>query len=469
MKIFETSLFEIAQNQNLRLDFRFHSYQLKPIPYSHYPLRKVILSINNGEDISKNYYVYGKSDLIYPTVNNLKKTGFDFSNLTYLDEDTKTNKLIKDGDLLISRSGTVGLSQVWNIEKIKQILGKEVEAIPSGYLIVVKLDSNLVNPKFAQYYLNSSLMNEYFYVFGVGKTQKNISQSDILNIPFPKIERAIQDETIEKIEPIEREIENLQAQISEPTEAINRVFAREFDFDIERFEELKKEKIYTLDFAEFANNQDLRFSVKFHREAAKFAESQLRNVTDKSIKDFLAEDIVLGASVSPADYDDNGEFYYVAMSSIKSWSFDKDNARLVSDAYAERNKAKSVRESDIIIARSGEGTIGKVALIEDDVKGIFADFTMKVRLKDYNPKFAYYYFRTEYFQYLIEVHKKGLGNNTNIFPSQIKEFPIPDVAHEKQTEILDEINAEFSAQDEIKGQIEDKRKEIDRIIEKVLE
>lgn len=468
MRFFETTLLQIAQNQNARLDFRFHSYQSKAIPFLHRPFGKVVSTINNGEDVSKKRYVYGESDLIYPTVNNLKKTGFDFSNLTFLDEDTKTNKLIKDGDLLISRSGTVGLSQVWNSKKIERLLGKSVEAIPSGYLIVVSLDSGTVNSKFAQYYLNSSLMEEYFYVFGVGKTQKNISQSDILNIPFPIIEKSIQDETIEKIEPIEREIENLQAQIGEATEPINRVFAREFGFNIERFEELKKQKFFSLTLEDYSANQDLRCSVKFHRPAAKFVESELRNITNKSIKDFLAEDIVLGASVSPDDYDDNGEFYYVAMSSIKSWSLDKDNSRLVSDVYSGKNKAKSVNESDIIIARSGEGTIGKVALIEDDVKGIFADFTMRIKLKNYNPKFAYYYFRTEYFQYLIETHKKGLGNNTNIFPTQIKQFPLPDISSEKQTEIIDEINEEFSAQDKIKRQIEDKRKEIDRTIERVL-
>ncbi len=44
------------------------------------------------------------------------------------------------------------------------------------------------------------------------------------------------------------------------------------------------------------------------------------------------------------------------------------------------------------------GTIGKVALIDDeDLQGIFADFTMRIRLASYRPLFAYYYFRTDYF------------------------------------------------------------------------
>ena len=311
-------------------------------------------------------------------------------------------------------------------------------------------------------------MTEYFYVFGVGKTQKNISQTDILNIPFPNLSKGTQDETIAKIEPIEREIQRLQGTISDPAEAISSVFAREFDFDLAKFEELKKQKIFFVDLRDFANNYDLRCSVKFHRETAKFVESELRNRTDKSVKDFLAEDIVLGAGVSPDNYDDDGEFYYVAMSSIKSWNFDKESARSVSDEYANKNQAKSVKEADIIMARSGEGTIGKVALIGDDVRGIFADFTMRIRLKDYDPEFAYYYFRTQYMQYLIETHKKGLGNNTNIFPSQIKEFPILDIPLTRQKKIVREIQKEFSVQDEIRHRIEIKRKEIDQIIEQTL-
>ncbi len=120
-----------------------------------------------------------------------------------------------------------------------------------------------------------------------------------------------------------------------------------------------------------------------------------------------------------------------------------------------------------MIARSGEGTIGKVALIVDeDLQGIFADFTMRIRLQNYNPLFAYYYFRTEYFQYLVEVNKKGLGNNTNIFPSQIQEFPMIDISLKTQQKIVDEIKTELDKQKEIKKKIESERMMIDEIIEK---
>lgn len=118
---------------------------------------------------------------------------------------------------------------------------------------------------------------------------------------------------------------------------------------------------------------------------------------------------------------------------------------------------------------SGEGTIGKVALIDDDkLQGVFADFTMRIRLKDYNPEFAYYYFRTTYFQYLIEIYKKGLGNNTNIFPVVVREFPMLDISLKEQQRIVDEIHSEISKQDEIKSQISNLRSKIDEIMENVI-
>ena len=93
--------------------------------------------------------------------------------------------------------------------------------------------------------------------------------------------------------------------------------------------------------------------------------------------------------MSPSDYDDEGNYRYISMATIKNWKFDFDSANVVSDVYSEVKSAKSVKKNDIILARSGEGTIGKVALIQDDnLKGIFADFTMRIRFKDYNPEFA---------------------------------------------------------------------------------
>ncbi|MCA9497481.1 MAG: hypothetical protein KC589_11160 [Nanoarchaeota archaeon] len=181
----------------------------------------------------------------------------------------------------------------------------------------------------------------------------------------------------------------------------------------------------------------------------------------------MSEPIVLGSGISPKDYNEEGEFEYISMANIKNWYYDKTDVKTVSEEYS-RNNLKSVKNNDIIIARSGEGTIGKVAIIEEDEKAIFCDFTMRIRLKNYNPLFAYYYFRSVYFQYMIEINKKGLGNNTNIFPSQIQEFPMPDISLDEQNKIVSEIKTELDKQNLIKDKIKLERGKIDNLIESVI-
>jgi hypothetical protein len=90
-------------------------------------------------------------------------------------------------------------------------------------------------------------------------------------------------------------------------------------------------------------------------------------------------------------------------------------------------------------------------------------FLLLIRI--YDPLFAYYYFRTDFFQELICRYKKGLGNNASIFPIQIQKFPIPDISLDKQQKIANEIKMELDKQDAIKSQIEELRNSIEKIIE----
>ncbi|KAA0244945.1 MAG: hypothetical protein DYG83_07500 [Candidatus Brocadia sp. AMX2] len=184
------------------------------------------------------------------------------------------------------------------------------------------------------------------------------------------------------------------------------------------------------------------------------------------MKDFISEPIVLGKGISPNDYDEEGKYYYISMADIKNWYFNQEECKTVGDEFYRSNFNKSFAMNDIIMARSGEGTIGKVAIIQDEeIEGLFADFTMRIRLRNYNPLLAYYYFRSDFFQYYIYTHKKGLGNNTNIFPSQVWEFPIPDFSEKKQKSIVEKIKSELDKQKEIEREIDEKQKEISRIIE----
>jgi len=275
-----------------------------------------------------------------------------------------------------------------------------------------------------------------------------------------------QESILTKILPLEKEVEALENSKLQPVNIINQVFGEAFWFNWEEFETIKKEKSYSSSISKFANNIDCRMGIRFHNKAGAYIQSFLESKTNKKIKDYISEPIVLGKSVSPSDYNEDGEYFYIAMSNIKTWAFNPEDCKKVSESYAASNLNKTVKKGDILLARSGEGTIGKVALIEDeDISGIFADFTQRIRLTGFDPLCAYYYMRSDFFQYLVYTHKKGLGNNTNIFPSQIKEFPIPDWDETKQAEIVEKIKTQLDEQKVIDRQIEEKQQAINKIME----
>lgn len=390
---------------------------------------------------------------------------FDEENMVYLPEEYKEDfekYLLKNKDIIVSLTGDGTLKVDYITQDDKYLLNQRVGSL--------RAKTNEVDTLFYFYIINYlQFVRKQFLWMSNGKSQLNISPFDFLNIKIPIIPGALRDQIVAQIEPIEQRIKILKDQYKKPQEVIDKVFTREFGFDLEKFKNLKQIKNYYLDLSLFANNKDIRQSVKFHREAGVFVLQELKKITDKKIKYFISEPIVLGVSISPSNYDKNGDYFYISMADIKTWKFETEDARLVSNEYSSNNQNKTISINDIIIARSGEGTIGKVALIDDeDLQGVFADFTMRIRLSNYNPLFAYYYFRTEYFQYLVEINKKGLGNNTNIFPSQIQEFPLIDIHLPDQQKIVDEIKAELDKQEEIKKHIEAERNKIDKIIEETI-
>lgn len=476
LRQFDVPLVQFSSEASLRCDTDFIDFSRTPKDKSYsfgdlfdvveYEKKDRLALIDKIEDIPFQYSEIGN----VTKQGDVEAVTLEFSERDELVEDYF--KKIEKGDIQTAQIGNILLSKVRpNLKKYVLIDDALTDVFYTTALI--QLRPKKLNKLF-YYSFRTVFYNNLMSIARQGKGYPTLKVDDLFCIKLnSKIVDALEVTEkflLEKIEPIEQNIKALKATIKPAQDIINQVFAREFGFNIERFEELKKVKIYDLDFSHFANNKDLRNSVKFHREAGQFILDELNSKTRKKIKDYVSEPIVLGKGISPVQYeDDNGEYYYLSMATIKNWKFEKDNARLVTWKFANDNQNKAVQVNDIILARSGEGTIGKVAIIDDEeLQGIFADFTMRIRLTNYNPLFAYYYFRSDYFQYLVEINKKGLGNNTNIFPSQIQEFPLLDISPEEQKRIVKEIKTALDEQEQIKKKIEEERSKIDEIIENAI-
>lgn len=458
MKILSSNLSEISAHKYLRCDYKYWN-KTRKVNFTQYLLLKDVFTIIKGT-VQTEHYSLDKTAVPYIRISDIElKFGIDLSDTVYLDEDAAIpeEKILKKDDLILAVIGSVG----------KMALAEYVQGgTHSNNTVVLRAKNSDINMKFYEKLFQSNYYNSYLLGVVSQKAQPNLQLYDLKNIKLPIIDNSLILSTVARISPIEKQISDLKANIKDIQGIVDEVLQKEFHFDYAKFYQLKEIKNFSYSLSAFSLNPDLRFSAKFHRPAGDFVMQELLKVTSKKFKHFLSEPIVLGASVSPSDYDDNGDCYYLSMATIKNWAFEKESAQTVSNAYFEANREKNIKQWDILLARAGEGTIGKVALIEsEDMQAVFADFTMRIRLKDYNPKFAYYYMRSAYFQYLVEIYKKGLGNNTNIFPIVVREFPLIDIPIVEQQRIVDEIQAEIDKQNEIKNHIAILRREIDKIIE----
>ncbi|MEB2610950.1 restriction endonuclease subunit S [Burkholderia cenocepacia] len=105
--------------------------------------------------------------------------------------------LLRPGDIVISRSGTCGVTGVF--------AGHNIPVVPGAFLIRFRIRDVRLN-RFYRRYFNSSLGRPYLERLAVGGVQKNIKGSDVLclPVPIPSPEEAIA--IAERVESIEHDI-----------------------------------------------------------------------------------------------------------------------------------------------------------------------------------------------------------------------------------------------------------------------
>ncbi|MBD5135624.1 MAG: hypothetical protein HDT39_06640 [Lachnospiraceae bacterium] len=468
-------LSSISKDMYLRMDVDYFLIQQKYDLTHMKKMREYITFLESGKSIKAEDYEIG-TDNIHITVRNIDDSSLNLENAIYINDD-KADELSKYrlqvGDIVITISSNCGNSFVYDEEL-------PFNMTLSHYLCRIRIKNDLLLEKYLILFMQSSLCKDYFRSVETGKTIKNLAQRYIYDMPIYVPTAKEQLEIINKATPILFDISNLKLAKKSISSIVDKTFEEYFKYNYAKFDSLK-EKMFYSSFLQCGNNVDARFSAKFQRPTGEFVYHELLNRPNKKIKHCLVLPMITGQGIETTDYDESGNYAYVSMADISSWELDLTDIKYVSNDYAIRKLTKKIKGlktpvsteisvNDIVMMRSGEGGIGKVAIIKDDVKGIFCDFIIRMRFDEsvINPEFAYFYFRSQYFQYLIEINKKGLGNNTNIFPNQVQEFPIPDIPLSEQQKIVNMINTEIYKQKEIEKQIDEKKNEIEKMIDKIL-
>jgi type I restriction enzyme M protein len=163
----------------------------------------------SGEYIPRAFYSDEPTNLVYLSVNNFTGKTPNLDEVKYLDEKL-TNEYerikIKSGDLIITRSGTIGHAHIVELPDDRIY-------IPSHHLLVVELTEQAQRSVFLQHWLRSKLVKDFLWNFAQGKSQKEITNWSVKNLPIPNVE--FSESQVAKIAQLEYEQEQLEKEIKE--------------------------------------------------------------------------------------------------------------------------------------------------------------------------------------------------------------------------------------------------------------
>jgi len=470
------------------LEIEFKDFATEPLFYSSYQFHKLNKELHNFRDVLKSKvgdycnilsgYAFSSEDYDVDGVKMVRIGDFDNQELNldecaFLPEDfqSKFEKfLLRENDILIAMTGaTIGKSAF--IEKLneKLLLNQRV-----GLLRAKNED---VNSRFFSYLVKCPSFRKQVTLASMGKSQSNISPFDILNIKVPKISKQDQDHIVVKIDPIEQKIKDLKNKIKKPQEVINQVFAREFGFDENLYNEFGKGmtagtqiaddrtlRMFETDFAGLARSEILRFSTRYHNSPTRKLMEILDGIRIIKVKDVVLEVIHRGAS--PV-YSKNGLIPVVKTGHLKNGYIEISQEEFVEEKFYKSSTRSQIRNGDILIASTGKGSLGKIDLVETEEDLVADGHLSIVRIdeKKYNRLFLVYFFRSVLGYFQIERDFTGATNQIELYANEIGNFIVPNLTPLRQQKIVDEIKMELDAQEKIKKHIEAERQKIDAIIE----
>jgi len=462
---------EIKKDFFLRFDVDYFDIKKKLNIDSHIKLKKYLIFLETGKPIAPDDYV-NDSDNIHIVVRNIVDGKFNNENLIYIDDDKGIELQqyrLKKGDIVVAISSNCGCSFYydWNDKRNLTL---------SHYLARFRIDNNYINPIYLNYYINSPIMKQYFRSVETGKTLKNLSKYYLKTLPLLIPNLNNQNIIVKSIEPIEKKILRLKSTIIPHYKVINEIFSKEFNLDIDLYNEFGKGmtagtqnakdkilRVFKTDFKELSKSNILRFSTKYHNPPTKKLMGILFNMNKLHVKDILIEDIHRGTA---PDYDNDGEIPVIKTGHLKNEYIEISTEEFVNENFYNNTKKSVVKENDILLTSTGKVSLGKIDLLETDDKLVVDGHISIIRIdeKKYNKIFFVYFFRYVLGYFQVERDYTGSTNQIDLYPNEISQFLIPDITLKKQETIVKKIKNVLTEQNKIKKQIETEREKIDNII-----
>ncbi len=482
LKQFTTDFQELGKEKSFRYDVDFANFQSGFLVDRYYSFNDLFsFSTKNKVDIEK-----FDDDFLYAEIGNVSKNGdvepvkLNFDERK--EEEENYYKKIEKGDIIRAEESDILLSKVRPNLKKYVFIDQDNKSYfyTSAFIHLVPKKLN----KILYYSFRTIFYENLIAISRQGKGYPTLKEDDFNYLKFDKkiIDKLFerQDKIVAQIEPIEKKIKELKNKITPPQEVINKVFAREFGFDENLYNEFgkgmtagtqiaqdRKFRLFQTDFSEFSRSSILRFSTRYHNIPTKKLMKLLDNIKTLEVKDVLL--CVIHRGTSPK-YNPDGEIPVVKTSHLKNKYIEISQEEFVDQNFYNLSTRSQIKSGDILIASTGKVSLGKIDILESD-QDLVADghiSIIRIDNRKYNCLFFIYFFRSILGYFQIERDFTGATNQIELYTDEISRFKIPDISLKNQQKIVDEIKTELDAQEDMNRKIEVERNKIDEIIEKAI-
>ena len=428
-------------------------------------LLNVCYFIRNGDDCRD----YEENGVKYIRTGDIKEYGLDLNNCATIRNDFISEIKLSIGDLLITRKGNYGKSQVINKKEI-------LKSIISSEIFLIKLKN--INPYYADTFLKSKFGQSQFERNIHGVSNFSVTQEALLNFLIPIFPKEFQLEIEAMVKDSHKALENSKKLYKEAEKILHEALGLDAENPLESILSFReKNKVIHNHLKRYKR---LNISIRTYKES--YLKTGRLDAEYYQVKYDLIENIIKDYSkgyckLSDIGFFTNGSFipesFYTEQSKrayirIKELSLDSPinikECIYINDKFKNSNET-IVKENDFVIATIGN-TIGKINLITKELEGSFiSNNTSRFRLtnKNVNPIFLELLLRNSIVQEQIQreftqTAQPKISNNS------LENIIIPKIDYIIQKKIESRIKKSFELRDKSKELLENAKVKIENAI-----
>ncbi|MFA5812998.1 MAG: restriction endonuclease subunit S [Patescibacteria group bacterium] len=425
--------------------------------YKSQKLGDFITDIRYGLSTANDYVDFG---IPFLRILNLKNDGIDVGDVVYLSEEQRKEvgkAIVHEGDLLISRSGSVG---------IVVVVPKEAEGFAFGSFMIKFCLNTKINKQYISAWLNSEASRKLIEREKIGAIQGNITIETIKNFDIPIPPLSVQNEVVKKIQEAYEQKKKKQAEILKILSSIDDFVLGELGIDMPRG---GAERVFQI----WSDEIEGRIDALFYKPYLRSLLEQIKNKKHFALGQAIA-DMSGGATpkVTGDYYSDEGGVPFLRVQNITEMGIKLDDVKFIKPEIHETMlKRSQLKKDDLIFTITGR--IGSVAVVPDNFEGNINQHSVRFHLQNevgktkILPEYVASFFNTKIGRELSFRSTTG-GTRPALDYDALKKLVVPLPSVEKQEKIIAGVNTIYKKvkrlRQEAESTVAGAQKEIEQMI-----